>query len=135
MGESLRVDETGKLLIGRVQIQLLYVSSCQEPAVATFSMAANRSPSSSLFTSTIKLEIIQPDKETSNVRNVSVSFMDTHISLNVDTGGSCIDYVTVNGCPVEQNQWAYTDGTLQIAHQPASAGSVTVVLKDRRILL
>lgn len=130
VGESLRVDETGKLLVGRVQIQLLYVSSCQEPAVAAFSMAANRSPSSSLFTSSIKLEVIQPDKETSNVRNVSVSFMDTHISLNVDTGGNCIDYVTINGCPVEQNQWAYTDSTLQIAHQPASVGSVTVVLKD-----
>ena len=127
VGESLRVDETGKLLIGRVQIQLLYVSSCQEPAAAAFSM---RNAASSLFSSEITVEVIQPDKETSNVRNVSVSFMDTHISLNVDTGGNCIDYVTVNGCPVEQNQWAYTDSTLQIAHQPASVGSVTVVLKD-----
>lgn len=127
VGESLRVDETGKLLIGRVQIQLLYVSSCQEPAAAAFSM---RNAASSLFSSEITVEVIQPDKETSNVRNVSVSFMDTHISLNVDTGGSCIDYVTINGCPVEQNQWAYTDSTLQIAHQPASVSSVTVVLKD-----
>ena len=127
VGESLRVDETGKLLIGRVQIQLLYVSSCQESAAAAFSM---RNTAFSLFSSEIIVEVIQPDKETSNVRNVSVSFMDTHISLNVDTGGSCIDYVTVNGCPVEQNQWAYTDSTLQIAHQPASVGSVTVVLKD-----
>ena len=127
VGESLRVDETGKLLIGRVQIQLLYVSSCQEPAAAAFSM---RNAASSLFSSEIIVEVIQPDKETSNVRNVSVSFMDTHISLNVDTGDNCIDYVTVNGCPVEQNQWAYTDSTLQIAHQPASVGSVTVVLKD-----
>ena len=127
VGESLRVDETGKLLIGRVQIQLLYVSSCQEPAVAAFSM---RNTAFSLFSSEITVEVIQPDKETSTVRTVSVSFMDTHISLNVDTGGSCIDYVTINGCPVEQNQWAYTDGTLLIAHQPASVGSVTVVLKD-----
>ena len=127
VGESLRVDETGKLLIGRVQIQLLYVSSCQEPAAAAFSM---RNAAFSPFSSEITVEVIQPDKETSNVRNVSVSFMDTHISLNVDTGGSCIDYVTINGCPVEQNQWAYSGGTLQIAHQPASVGSVTVVLKD-----
>ena len=88
VGESLRVDETGKLLIGRVQIQLLYVSSCHEPAAAAFSM---RNTASSQFSSEITVEVIQPDKETSNVRNVSVSFMDTHISLNVDTGGSCID--------------------------------------------
>ena len=130
VSESVREDEEGLLLIGRVQIQLLYVSAAQIPIAAAFSAAAYESTSSSLFSSAIRVEVIQPDKETSAVRTVSVSLMDTYISLNVETGDSYIDYVTINGCPVEQNQWAYTDGTLLIAHQPASVGSVTVVLKD-----
>lgn len=130
VGESLRVDETGKLLIGRVQIQLLYVSAAQIPIAAAFSAAAYESTSSSLFSSAIRVEVIQPDKETSAVRTVSVSLMDTYISLNVETGDSHIDYVTINGCPIERTDWEYTDGTLLIAQQPASVDSVTVVLKD-----
>ena len=130
VSESIREDEEGLLLIGRVQIQLLYVSAAQTPVAATFSAATYESTSSSLFSSTIRVEVIQPDKETSAVRTVSVSLMDTYISLLVETGDSYIDYVTINGCPIERTDWEYTDGTLLIAQQPASVDSVTVVLKD-----
>ena len=130
VSESIREDEEGLLLIGRVQIQLLYVSAAQIPAVAMFTAAAYESTSSSLFSSAIRVEVIRPDKETSAVRTVCVSLMDTYISLSVETGDSYIDYVTINGCPIERTDWEYTDGTLLIAQQPASVDSVTVVLKD-----
>ena len=97
VSESIREDEEGLLLIGRVQIQLLYVSAAQTPAVAMFTAAAYESTSSSLFSSAIRVEVIQPDKKTAAVRTVSVSLMDTYISLNVETGDSYIDYVTING--------------------------------------
>ena len=130
VSESIREDEDGHLLIGRLQIQLLYVSAAQIPIVAAFSAAAYESTSSSLFSSAIRVEVIRPDKETSAVRTVSVGLMDTYISLSVETGDSYIDYVTINGCPIERTDWEYTDGTLLIAQQPASVDSVTVVLKD-----
>ncbi len=121
------VNDQGDLVLARIQIQLLYVSG-------SGTTRARAASSGGLFSSSVQVEVIPADREAeSTVSNQRVSLMDTYMALKVSDGEALdIAYVSVNGCPISQEQWAYTDsdGTLLISIPPASVDTVSVVLRD-----